>query len=139
MQAKGLRLYLHMGDDRPQYRFSEAAKLADVLDQFPSLVVVAAHLGGYKAWDDAVDLLAGRENVWYDTSSALWAMTPERAKEIIGKLRHEQVMFGTDYPVMNTPEELERFFRIDLTDKQREDILWNNAMRFLAYADGLGK
>ena len=48
-------------------------------------------------------------------------------------------MFGTDYPVMNTPEELERFFKIDLTDKQREDILWNNAMRFLSYADTLGK
>jgi len=139
LQAKGLRLYLHMGDDRPQYRFSEAGKLVDVLERFPSLVVVAAHLGGYKAWDDAVDLLAGRDNVWYDTSSALWAMTPERAKEIIGKLGHEQVMFGTDYPVMNTPEELERFFKIDLTDKQREDILWNNAMRFLSYADTLGK
>ena len=65
--------------------------------------------------------------------------TEEKAKEIIGKLGHEQVMFGTDYPVMNTPEELERFFRIDLTDKQREDILWNNAMRFLAYADEFGK
>ena len=139
MQAKGMRLYLHMGDDRPQYRFSEAGKLVDVLERFPSLVVVAAHLGGYKAWDNAVDLLAGRENVWYDTSSALWAMTPERAKEIIGKLGHKQVMFGTDYPVMNTPEELERFFKIDLTDKQREDILWNNAMRFLSYADTLGK
>ena len=63
MQAKGMRLYLHMGDDRPQYRFSEAGKLVDVLERFPSLVVVAAHLGGYKAWDNAVDLLSGRENV----------------------------------------------------------------------------
>lgn len=139
MQAKGLRLYLHMGDDRPEYRFSEARKLVDVLEQFPSLVVVAAHLGGYRAWDDAMELLAGRENVWYDTSSALWAITPEYAEVVIGRLGYEQVMFGTDYPVKNTDGELERFFKINLTDKQREDILWNNAMRFLSYADKLGK
>lgn len=139
MQSKGLRLYLHMGDDRPEYRFSEARKLVNILERFPSLVVVAAHLGGYRAWNDAAELLAGRENVWYDTSSALWAMTPEYAGWLINRLGAERVMFGTDYPVKNTDGELERFFRINLTDSQREDILWNNAMRFLSYADELKK
>ncbi|MBQ5356422.1 MAG: amidohydrolase family protein, partial [Clostridia bacterium] len=47
----------------------------------------------------------------------------------------ENVMFGTDYPVVNTREELERFFRLNLTDAQREDILWNNAVRFLKLED----
>lgn len=139
MQSKGLRLYLHMGDDRPEYRFSEAGKLVEVLERFPSLVVVAAHLGGYKAWDDAVTFLAGRENVWYDTSSALWAMTTEYAENLISRLGYDRVMFGTDYPVKNTDDELERFLSLRLTDSQREDILWNNAMRFLSYADSLGK
>ena len=131
LEAEGMPLYLHMGDDRPEYRFSSADRLVRVLDMFPKLVVVAAHLGGYKAWDFSVPLLAGRENVWYDTSSALWAMTPEKADSIIAKLGTETVMFGTDYPVVNTKEELERFFRLTLTDREREDILWNNAMRFL--------
>ena len=40
-------------------------------------------------------------------------------------------MFGTDYPVKNPKTELELFSRLTLTDKQREDILWNNAIRFL--------
>ncbi len=138
LQAKGLPLYLHMGDDRPEYRYSETDKLVDVVKQFPRLVVVAAHLGGYRAWDDAVPKLAGRENIWYDTSSALWVIPPKRAEEIFGKLGYENLMFGTDYPVVNTKEELERFFKINLTDGQREDILWNNAVRFLSYADELG-
>ncbi len=137
MQTKNMPLYLHMGDDRPQYRYSEAAKLVNVLNDFPNLVVVAAHLGGYRAWDDALDLLAGRNNVWYDTSSAIWAMTPEKAAQIIGKLGTDNVMFGTDYPVMNTREELDRFFRIKLTDDERENILWNNAMRFLKLEDNI--
>lgn len=130
MEGK-MPLYLHVGDDRPEYRFSEAKKIVRIMDNFPKLEIVAAHLGGYKAWDDALTYLAGRERVWYDTSSAVWAMTPEYAGMLIGKLGAENVMFGTDYPVMNTAEEVERFLRIALTDDQREDIFWNNAVRFL--------
>ncbi len=125
-------LYLHMGDDRPQYRYSMPEKLARTLRCFPKLEAVAAHLGGYKAADEAIEFLAGNERVWYDTSSALWYLTPERAGEIIGKLGTEHMMFGTDYPVKNPAGELERFFAIPgLTDEQREHILWDNAVRFL--------
>jgi len=124
-------LYLHVGDNRPQYRFSEARKIANVIRNFPKLEIVAAHLGGYQAWEDALEYLAGRERVWYDTSSALWAISPEYAGTLIRKFGAENVMFGTDYPVKNTAEEIERFLRIDLSDDQREAILWNNAIRFL--------
>ena len=58
-------------------------------------------------------------------------MSPEMADRIISKLGYENVMFGTDYPVMNTADELDRFFKLSLTENQREDILWNNAIRFL--------
>ena len=126
-----LPLFLHMGDDRAEYRYSEPKKLAKLLDRFPHLEVVAAHFGGYKAWDEAEEYLYGRENVWYDLSSALWAMTPEYAKEIIRILGTDRVMFGTDYPVMLPKSDLDRFLAIDLTEKEREDILCNNALRFL--------
>ena len=124
-------LFLHMGDNRPQYRYSEPKKLAKLLDRFPKLEVVAAHLGGYMAWDEAQAELAGRPNVWYDTSSALWAMTPEFARHMIDILGSERVMFGTDLPVKTLDTEIERFLAIDLTEKEREDILYNNAARFL--------
>lgn len=124
-------LYLHMGDPRPQYRFSEPRKLTRLLERFPKLEVVAAHLGGYGVSDEAIEYLAGRPNVWYDTSSAIWSMTPERAQYIIHKLGTDRVMFGTDYPVKNIEGEIERFMKIDLTEKEREDIFYNNAKRFL--------
>ncbi len=135
LEALDLPIYLHMGDDRPQYRFSEAKKLRCVMEMFPRLRAVAAHLGGYRAWDEALEYLAGHERIMYDTSSALWAMSAERADTIISKLGYQNVMFGTDYPVVNTKEELERFFALSLTDSQREDILWNNAIRFLEIED----
>ncbi len=131
LETLGMPIYLHMGDNRPQYRYSSADKLLNVLREFPRLKAVAAHLGGYKSWDESVPLLAGHENIMYDTSSALWAMTPKRAKEIIDALGYENIMFGTDYPVVNTKEELERFFKIDLSDDIREKILWSNAANYL--------
>ena len=124
-------LYLHMGDPRPEYRFSEPKKLAKLLDRFPKLEVAAAHLGGYGAWDEAERELAGRPNVWFDTSSSLWAMTPERAVELIHAYGSDRVMYGTDYPIKEQSDELSRFFKLDLTEKEREDILYNNAKRFL--------
>ncbi len=129
-------IYFHIGDNRPQYRFSEPKKLNKVLSDFPKLQVVAAHLGGYMSNDEAIEYLAGNENVMYDTSSALWAMTPERADYIIEKLGYDKVMFGSDYPVMYPGSDLERFFKLKLTESQREDILYNNAARFLKLNGG---
>ena len=126
-----LPIYFHIGDDRPQYRFSSPDKLAKILKEFPRLQVVAAHLGGYKAWEEAMPLLSLKENVWYDTSSALWAMTTEYANKVVSRIGTEHIMFGTDYPVKTTDEEVERVLALSLTDDQREDIFWNNAARFL--------
>jgi predicted TIM-barrel fold metal-dependent hydrolase len=124
-------IYFHSGDNRPQYRFSSPDKLAKILREFPKLTAVAAHLGGYMANDEAIEYLRGNDRVWYDTSSALWAMTPERADEIINSLGVGHMMFGTDYPVKYPDTELQRFYKLRLTEKEREDILYNNAKAFL--------
>lgn len=124
-------LYLHMGDDRPQYRFSEPRKLLHLLQLFPRLTVGAAHFGGYRAWRDA-EVLAGHPNVWFDTSSALWAMSPDAAARLVRLFGTERLMFGTDYPVKTAGEELERFFAIPgLTEAERRAVLFDNAVRFL--------
>ena len=62
-------------------------------------------------------------------------MTPEFARHMIDVLGHERVMFGTDFPVKTLDTEIERFLAIDLTEREREDILYNNAARFLHLED----
>lgn len=131
LSERNLPVTFHMGDERPRKYYSNPLRLLRVLDDFPRLRVVAAHFGGYMIWDEAVNLLAGREGLKFDTSSSFVYMIPERSKRIIGKLGAENVMFGTDYPSLDASEELERFFEIDLTDKEREKILWNNAAELL--------
>ena len=128
-------LFLHMGDWRPQYRFSEPKKLARVLRLFPRLKVVAAHYGGYQAWDEAGGYLWGNPNVWYDCSSSLWAMSPERARELTLGCGEDRVMYGTDYPVYSLIPYYQLFERISLTDEQRRKILYDNAKGFIEAAE----
>ncbi len=126
----GLPVCFHMGDDRPEYRFSEPRRLVRILEMFPRLRVLASHLGGWRAWDEARELLAGRENVVYDASSSLWALSPEAAAEQIRALGVENVMFGTDYPVVSAADYMKLFDLLPLTERERRAVLWDNAARF---------
>ena len=126
-----LPVYFHIGDDRPQYRFSSADKLVRVMRLFPRLEVIAAHFGGYLTWDDYVPLLRKMENIRFDTSSCLWAMPREKAETVISCLGSERIMFGTDYPICSVKYELERFLKLRITDGERDKILYKNAEEFL--------
>lgn len=123
-------LYLHMGDDREEYQFSATERLVKIKKRFPNLEVVAAHLGGYTAWNK-IGLLTDFDKIWFDASSSFWVIDNIYAKKIIEELGTERVMFGTDYPVAYANEEMERFMKVELDEKAREDILYNNAARFL--------
>ncbi len=120
----------HMGDDREEYQFSSIERLIRIKKRFPKLEVLAAHLGGYRTWDKSF-MLTEFDNIWFDTSSALWAMSPQKATNIIHELGTDRVLFGTDYPVAYAKSELERFFALGLDDQQRRAILYDNAARFL--------
>lgn len=127
-QARGLPVLFHVGDFR--YEYSDPERLARVAELFPDLTIIGAHFAGWSEWDKAERLFAGGK-IYSDLSSSLYAMTPERAGELIHRLGVERVMFGTDYPMWTAKEELERFARIPLTEEERELILCKNALRLL--------
>ena len=133
LSSRNLPVTFHMGDAIPRKYRSNPLRLLNILDNFPRLKVIAAHFGGYMMWDEAVNQLAGCDGLKFDTSSSFVYMIPEKAKRAIEKLGAENVMFGTDYPSLDAEDELKRFFEIDLTDKEREKILWNNAAEFLGF------
>ena len=83
MAERGLPALVHTGDYR--YAYSQPERMAHVLDQVPDLKVICAHLGGWSVWKEAWRVLAGRPNVWVDTSSSLYALEPEEAARIIRK------------------------------------------------------
>ena len=128
--AGRLPLLIHTGDAR--YTYSHPARLARVLDMFPRLDCVAAHFGGYTVWDEAYEALGSRR-CWIDTCSTTGTMNDyEHLRELVKKWGTERMLFGTDFPMWDHAEELERIKRLGFTDAQLEDVLWNNAERFMA-------
>ena len=96
--------------------------MAHLLDEVPGLVAIGAHLGGWSVYDEARELLAGRPNLYVDTSSALYALKPDHAAELIRAFGVKRVMFGTDYPMWTPEEEVERFEALPLTAAEKEQI-----------------
>ena len=123
-----LPILIHTGDSR--YQWSKPARLVKVLEAFPKLDVIAAHFGGWSEWDDAASALGGKR-LWVDTSSSLYAMSPQRARELIDTFGVENVLFGTDYPMWEAKPELEMIDKINLTPKEREMIFHENAEKLL--------
>ncbi|MCM1164550.1 MAG: amidohydrolase family protein [Lachnospiraceae bacterium] len=132
-EKAGLPILFHMGDMR--YDFSSPERLLRVVERFPKLKVIGAHLMGWSVWDKGAELFADSskrfENVYTDCSSSLYAMSPGHAAELIRKIGCDRVMWGTDYPMWSAKDELERFAKLPLTDEERELILSGNARRLL--------
>ena len=122
-----LPMLIHTGDSR--FDNSNPNRMLPILDIYKDLTVIGAHFGGWSVWEEATEKFAGRENFYVDCSSSLYAMTPERARELIMAYGTDRVLFGTDYPLWTPAQEIERFMQIDLTDKEREDILYNNTAK----------
>ena len=122
-----LPMLIHTGDNR--FDYSNPNRMIPILEAYPRLTVIGAHFGGWSIWDEATEKLCRYERFYVDCSSSLYALTPERAREIIMAYGVDKVLFGTDYPMWYPEGELERFMAIDLTEAQREDILYNNAAK----------
>ncbi|HEX3025961.1 MAG TPA: amidohydrolase family protein [Clostridia bacterium] len=123
-----LPVLIHAGDINSE--FSSPSRIARVLEKYPGLTVIAAHLGGYSEWDEAEKNLIGKK-VYIDTSSSLWALPPERSVNMIRAHGVDRVLFGTDYPLTRHREELERFYALGLTEEENRKILFENASRLL--------
>lgn len=110
--------------------YSHPSRVANILDAFPKLEIIAAHFGGWMLWDYAKEYLLNR-HCMLDTSSALAWLGPQRAKELIREYGAERFLFGTDYPLTTAKKELEKIEALNLTDNEYELIFAQNAKRFL--------
>lgn len=125
-----LPLLLHTGDHR--YDFSNPNRLKPILDTYTGLTVIGAHFGGWSMWEQAAEELHQYPNLYVDSSSSLYAISPEIGQKLVRCYGADRVLFGTDYPMWSPKEELERFFAMGLTEEENEKILWRNAARLFS-------
>ena len=127
-EKHGMPILFHTGDYR--YEYSSPHLVPRILDVFPDLKLICAHFGGWSEWDEAEKYLP-QTNVMVDCSSSFFAITDERAMELIAAYGDDRVLFGSDYPMWNPGSELDRFMGLPLSDSAREKILSGNLIRFL--------
>jgi DNA-binding transcriptional regulator YiaG len=132
----GLVILFHAGGDiayNPPFH-CEPKHLSRLLDAFPGGVVIAAHMGGYQFWNEAEDLLFGRQ-VFIDTSFSIDQLGADRAIQIMRLHGIEKVLFGTDSPWHDQAADLAEFASLDLTPDERAAVLGGNAARLLGLAE----
>ncbi|MDR0819145.1 MAG: amidohydrolase family protein [Oscillospiraceae bacterium] len=128
-QTLNLPILMHLGDETHDY--SAPRRMIKVCGEFPRLRFIAAHMGGYRDWDNGL-LLKGIDNVWFDTCSTQSIITPERMRNQIRAFGAERCFFGTDFPLWNTDKELDAFLNIGLTESENEKILARNFKEFIS-------
>ena len=126
---------IHIGDrTSPDKNPSCPYKLASILRQFPGIRVIAAHFGGYRMWSHALDVFSGNnfENLWFDTSSTTPFATPELAHKLLRTFPRERILFGTDWPLYDPVEELQRLQTLGGLKDSEMEVIMSNASDLLA-------
>ena len=119
----------HVGDDiTPRENPSCPYKLARLMDMFPRMRVIAAHLGGYRMWEHALIALGQHQhkNLWLDTSSVTPFVHAEELRYLLRAFPADRLLFGSDWPLYDPLEELERLRDMaGLSEAELERLLCN--------------
>ncbi len=117
---------IHIGDVLPPEKNPSCPyKMAQLLDAFPNMRLIATHLGGFRQWEAASTALVGRD-IWLETSSSTPYIEGGLLRQIIQKHDQERILFGSDYPLYTPAQELQRLqCKAQLSDVQLETYLHN--------------
>ncbi len=128
----GLIVLFHAGRDMVDSEFeARPAQFADMLDEFPDLICVLAHMGGYQFWAEVREHICGR-SVYLDTAYVPGHLPDDELLALIRDHGAEKVLFGSDGPWTDVAAEIAHLRRLGLTEEELEGILGGNAERLFA-------
>ena len=129
----GVMVMFHVGGDPipNTHKRSKPEMILRVAQDFPELKIIAAHLGGLNMWTQAAQVLAGKENVYMETSMTYDKIPSELAENIIRKHGHHKIFFGTDYPFAPIKKCVQHAMDVSfLNEREKEDLMGLNALKF---------
>ena len=127
---RGMMLVTHTGRDPLEREevFGTPERFARVVQCYPELKLLLAHLGGMRMWDEAKrHLLPPGGNVCFDTAYVSFYLDGTEMAELIQDIGADRVIFGSDYPWEIPGRAVEIIQRLDLSEGEKEAILWKNA------------
>lgn len=104
--------------------FSTPYAWAEYAKQFPNIDFVFTHIGYYEFGLSTIEAVKNLKNVWVETSGQMDMQVLQRAVDILGAQR---VCFGTDWPYKITNIEIEKFYELNISEKNLEYIFYKNA------------
>ena len=117
----GSRLHVHC---RPRH-------IRKVMENFPNLTLIAAHMGGIGCEKDALELLCGTP-IYLDTAlSGRFSERQPLLHQILQKHDTSRILYGSDCPWSNQVCEQNFVKSAPISEQAKEDIFWNNAARLL--------
>ena len=124
-------VFFHAGADviHPTVRGTPAS-FATVLDEWPDLIFVLAHLGGFRQWRGVAEVIAGRD-VWLDTAYTLGHLPDDEFVELVRDHGLHRVLFGSDGPWTDARAEVAHLRRLDFADDELDALLGGNAEELL--------
>lgn len=149
----GLFVVIHAGLDvgLPGDTSAVPEKTSRALRLAGPVTMVCAHMGGWRCWEEAVDLLAPM-GVLIDTAFSIGRMTPAQGDDtwkqdelqmlddsdtlrLIRLFGKDRVLFGTDSPWADQQAELQHFLSLPLSPDEQKAILSDNAARLMGWQD----
>ncbi len=128
LSERDMPLFIHCGDEHRDH--SHPRRLRRLIDRFPDLTVIAAHLGGWSKWDEALDCL--KDTACYlDVSSCQKFLSPEQFLYYIRSFGSHRLLFGTDFPIWDPATEVRAIEALPLTEEEKKDIFYRNGERLL--------
>lgn len=130
-EKAGLIILFHAGAD-PAYQSvrGNAEAFVRMLDAYPDLTVILAHLGGFRHWEQVRQHLVGRA-VYLDTAYTLGHLPDEEFVAIVREHGIERVLFGTDAPWTDSARELDHLRTLGFNGEELDRLLWRNAAELL--------
>lgn len=146
-EENGLITVTHAGFDIgfPGVRRCTPEMVKNAVETVRPKRLVLAHMGGWRMWQKAADMLCGK-GLYIDTSFSIGKMTQEtpyyseeelkllsisEAAEVISAFGEDNVLFGTDSPWSDQKAEVETVLSLPVADGAKEKILYKNAEKLL--------
>ena len=121
----GIPVLFHVGD--PTSDLSAPRRLFHVMERFPELKVIAAHMGGYMMKEEAKCLVG--THCYFDTSQWYNYLSEADLLRRIESHGPDRILYGCDYPLNLPKNEIERLYATALGEEEKRKIFYTNAKK----------
>ena len=133
LEKLGIPVLFHCGvelSSKSKEVRSSPSRIANVLNKFPELKIIGAHMGGFLMWEESLEKLAGK-NIYFDTSESISHIPPELLNKFFAKHGYDKILFGSDFPLEAPKKEAEVLKQLSISPENKEKIFAKNIKNLL--------